>query len=93
MCSTGAAERYYVLERAGRRMAQIHLWILPAAGWDRMLRFREVLRNNATDLGHGGSRMENKHEHDQTHLPVSSSDHFWGDASGSIKRAFSDAEW
>jgi GrpB-like predicted nucleotidyltransferase (UPF0157 family) len=39
--------RYYVLERVGRRMAQIHLWILPAAGWDRMLRFREVLQSNA----------------------------------------------
>ena len=39
--------RYYVLEREGRRVAQIHLWILPAAGWDRMLRFREVLRANA----------------------------------------------
>ena len=39
--------RYYVLEREGRRVAQIHLWIVPAAGWDRMLRFREVLRVNA----------------------------------------------
>lgn len=39
--------RYYVLEREGRRMAQIHLYILPAAGWDQMLRFREVLRSNA----------------------------------------------
>ena len=39
--------RYYVLERGGRRMVQIHLWIVPAAGWDRMLRFREVLRTNA----------------------------------------------
>jgi GrpB-like predicted nucleotidyltransferase (UPF0157 family) len=39
--------RYYVLEKAGRRVAQIHLWIVPAAGWDRMLRFREVLRVNA----------------------------------------------
>ena len=38
--------RYYVLDRGGRRMVQIHLWILPAAGWDRMLRFREVLRAN-----------------------------------------------
>ena len=39
--------RYYVLEREGRRVVQIHLWILPAAGWDQMLRFREVLRVNA----------------------------------------------
>lgn len=39
--------RYYVLERGGRRIAQIHLWILPATGWDQMLRFREVLRVNA----------------------------------------------
>ena len=38
--------RYYVLERGGRRIAQIHLWILPAAGWDQTLRFREVLRAN-----------------------------------------------
>ena len=30
--------RYYVLEREGRRMAQIHLYILPAIGWDQMLR-------------------------------------------------------
>lgn len=39
--------RYYVLGRGGRRIAQIHLWILPALGWDQMLRFREVLRANA----------------------------------------------
>lgn len=36
--------RYYVLERDGRRIVQVHLWILPATGWDQMLRFREVLR-------------------------------------------------
>ena len=28
-------------------IVQIHLWILPAAGWDQMLRFREVLRANS----------------------------------------------
>ena len=39
--------RYYVLEREGRRIAQIHLWILPAAGWDQMLLFREVLSANS----------------------------------------------
>ena len=40
--------RYYVLEREGRRVAQIHLWILPATGWEQMLRFREILLVNAT---------------------------------------------
>jgi GrpB-like predicted nucleotidyltransferase (UPF0157 family) len=40
--------RYYVLERGGKRVAQIHLWIVPAAGWDQMLRFREILRVDAT---------------------------------------------
>ena len=40
--------RYYVLEQAGVRAAQIHLWILPAAGWDRMLRFRDVLRADSS---------------------------------------------
>ena len=39
--------RYYVLDRGGQRIAQIHLYILPATGWDQKLRFREVLRVNA----------------------------------------------
>src|SRR4030095_2834402 len=36
--------RYYVLEQGGRRVAQLHLWIVPAAGWDQMLLFRDVLQ-------------------------------------------------
>jgi GrpB-like predicted nucleotidyltransferase (UPF0157 family) len=40
--------RYYVLEQGGRRAAQLHLWIVPAAGWDRMLRFRDVLRADSS---------------------------------------------
>ena len=36
--------RYLVLEQDGRRVAQLHLWILPAAGWDEHLRFRDALR-------------------------------------------------
>lgn len=38
------AHHYFVLDRDGRRHAHIHLWILPAAGWDRHLRFRDLLR-------------------------------------------------
>jgi GrpB-like predicted nucleotidyltransferase (UPF0157 family) len=38
------ARRYFVLDRDGRRRVQIHMWILPAAGWDRHLRFRDLLR-------------------------------------------------
>ena len=36
--------RYAVLERDGRRVAQLHLWMLPARGWDEHLRFRDALR-------------------------------------------------
>ena len=40
--------RYFVLDREGphgtQRVAQLHLWILPAAGWDRHLAFRDRLR-------------------------------------------------
>ena len=40
--------RYFVLERPGThgvdRVAQLHLWIVPAAGWDRHLAFRDLLR-------------------------------------------------
>ena len=39
------ARRYFVLDAEGRRRAQIHMWILPAAGWDRHLRFRDLLRS------------------------------------------------
>ena len=38
------ARRYFALDRDGRRRVQIHMWILPAAGWDRLLRFRDLLR-------------------------------------------------
>lgn len=38
------ARRYFVLDRDARRRVQIHMWILPAAGWDRHLRFRDLLR-------------------------------------------------
>jgi GrpB-like predicted nucleotidyltransferase (UPF0157 family)/8-oxo-dGTP pyrophosphatase MutT (NUDIX family) len=36
--------RYYVRAVDGRRFAQLHLYILPAAAWDAMLRFRDALR-------------------------------------------------
>lgn len=36
--------RYFVLDRDGRRVFQLHLWILPAAGWERHLAFRDLLR-------------------------------------------------
>ncbi len=38
------ARRYYVLERDGRRLAQLHLWILPAEGWRLHIAFRDRLR-------------------------------------------------
>jgi GrpB-like predicted nucleotidyltransferase (UPF0157 family) len=36
--------RYYALDVDGRRVAQIHLYILPAAAWDEKLAFRDALR-------------------------------------------------
>jgi GrpB-like predicted nucleotidyltransferase (UPF0157 family) len=37
--------RYYVRDDAnGRRVAQIHLYMLPAAAWDEKLAFRDALR-------------------------------------------------
>ena len=36
--------RYYVLSQSGERVAHLHLYILPAAGWDEMLAFRDSLR-------------------------------------------------
>ena len=42
--------RYYVLNRAGRRSVQIHLYILPAPAWDEMLRFRDALRGDPSLL-------------------------------------------
>ena len=42
--------RYYVLDKAGRRVAQIHLWIVPAAGWDRMLRLSSLTKPAVSKL-------------------------------------------
>lgn len=39
--------RYYVQDVAGQRAVQIHLYILPAAGWDEQLAFRDALRADA----------------------------------------------
>lgn len=36
--------RYYVRDAEGQRVAQIHLYVLPAAAWDEMLAFRDALR-------------------------------------------------
>jgi GrpB-like predicted nucleotidyltransferase (UPF0157 family) len=36
--------RYYTLDGGGERIAQIHLYILPARGWHEQLAFREALR-------------------------------------------------
>ncbi len=36
--------RYYVRDVDGRRLAQIHLYSLPAAAWDEKLAFRDALR-------------------------------------------------
>lgn len=36
--------RYYVLDRRGRRAVQVHLYVLPASGWDEKLAFRDALR-------------------------------------------------
>ena len=38
--------RYYVRDREGQRTSQIHLFILPAAGWDDQLAFRNALRES-----------------------------------------------
>ena len=42
--------RYYVLDREGRRLIHIHLYILPAPAWDEMLRFRDALRRTPSLL-------------------------------------------
>ena len=39
--------RYYVRSAGGARVAQIHLYILPARGWDEQLAFRDALRADA----------------------------------------------
>lgn len=36
--------RYYVRDAGGVRVAQIHLYVLPAAAWDEKLAFRDALR-------------------------------------------------
>jgi len=36
--------RYYVRDHNGRRMVQIHLYILPARAWEKQLAFRDALR-------------------------------------------------
>ena len=36
--------RYYVRDVEGRRVSQIHLYILPAVAWDEKLAFRDALR-------------------------------------------------
>lgn len=38
--------RYYVRDEAGRRFVHIHLYILPAAGWEEKLAFRDALRRD-----------------------------------------------
>ena len=37
--------RYYVLNDDGRRVAQLHVYILPARAWTEMLAFRDALRS------------------------------------------------
>ncbi|HEX2202277.1 MAG TPA: GrpB family protein [Longimicrobium sp.] len=36
--------RYYVRDEGGVRVAQVHLYVLPAAAWDEKLAFRDALR-------------------------------------------------
>lgn len=36
--------RYYVRDVEGRRVCQIHLYVLPATAWDEKLAFRDALR-------------------------------------------------
>ncbi len=38
--------RYYVRDVDGMRVAQIHLYVLPAPAWDEKLAFRDALRAN-----------------------------------------------
>ena len=38
--------RYFVLDRDGARRFQIHLWMLPARGWEEHLAFRDLLRGH-----------------------------------------------
>lgn len=39
--------RYYVRGVGGARVAHLHLYVLPAAGWDEQLGFRDALRADA----------------------------------------------
>lgn len=41
------SRRYYVLDQDGRRLFQVHLWILPTPAWERHLTFRDLLRTHA----------------------------------------------
>ncbi len=36
--------RYYVRDQNGQRVVQIHLYILPAQAWEKLLAFRDALR-------------------------------------------------
>ncbi|MEO7996810.1 MAG: GrpB family protein [Gemmatimonadaceae bacterium] len=38
--------RYYVRAIAGQRIAQLHLYIMPALAWDELLAFRDALRRD-----------------------------------------------
>ena len=38
------ARRYFVLDRGGRRVFQLHLYVVPAPAWERHLAFRDLLR-------------------------------------------------
>jgi len=40
------ARRYYVLNGGGRRLVQVHLYVVPARSWDEKLAFRDALRAN-----------------------------------------------
>ena len=43
-CGDDPRRRYYVRDEAGKRLAQLHLYILPARAWDEKLAFRDALR-------------------------------------------------
>lgn len=42
-----ALRRYFVLEREGRRVAQLHMWAAQSAAWRVALAFRDLLRSRA----------------------------------------------
>ncbi|CAA9329252.1 MAG: Uncharacterised protein family UPF0157 (COG2320) [uncultured Gemmatimonadetes bacterium] len=45
-CGDDPRRRYYVRDAEGGRVAQIHLYILPARAWDEKLAFRDALRGD-----------------------------------------------